>query len=413
MLKNFNLKGNLLILITGLLFVGVHSGCKRNEKQTPNTLVVLSLDGFRWDYPNRTQTPNLDWMAQHGVKAERMIPSFPTTTFANHYTIATGLYPDHHGILVNRFYAPDLDAEYNAPGDRKSVEDGRFYGGEPIWVTAEKQNMKTATCFWVGSEADIQGIRPTYWMRYDHDMPYPARIDTVISWLSLPEPQRPKLVMWYFDEPDSSGHEYGPENDSILPLITRLDSLIGVFKMKMNRLPHANEINFIVVSDHGMAQLSPDKQIILDKFVDTSLIALADGWNPTMNIKAKAGKTDELLKAFQSIPHLKAWKHGQAPEHLNHSTNVRTHDMTILADNGWSIYWSWLKSASKGTHGYDFRNPDVNAIFYATGPDFKKAYVKKPFKNIHLYPLMARLLHLHPAEVDGKLDSISDVINKH
>ncbi|KAF0130358.1 MAG: alkaline phosphatase D [Bacteroidetes bacterium] len=396
-----------------ILVLVVLSSCVKKSKVEDPIVVILSLDGFRWDYPTRTATPNLDWMAENGVKAERMIPSFPTTTFANHYTLATGLYPDHHGILVNRFYALDLDAEYNAPGERETVEDGKFYGGEPIWVTAETQQKITATCFWVGSEADVKGVRPTYWKKYDHDMTYSDRIDTVMYWLRLPEEKRPKLVMLYFDEPDSSGHDFGPENDSLMPLITRLDSLIGVFIAKMNTLPYSDRINFIVVSDHGMAQLSPDRQIVLDQTVDTSLIELVDGWNPTMNIKAKDGKIDELLEQLKSIPHLKVWKHGEAPEHLNHSTHIRTHDMTLLAEDGWSINWSWMKSYSKGTHGYDFRNTDVNAIFYAVGPDFKSNYAKKPFKNIHVYPLLAHLLKLKPAPVDGHFDSISDVLKNY
>lgn len=378
--------------------------------QKPNYLVVLSMDGFRWDYAKRTSTPNLDSIASVGVKAERLKPSFPTTTFANHYTMATGLHPDHHGIIANKFYAPDLDAHFNDRSNRESVHDGRFYGGEPIWVTAEKQNMTTATCFWVGSEADVQGIRPTYWKKYYHNMPYTDRIDTVMYWLELPEAQRPHLVMWYMDEPDSKGHVLGPENDSLMPLISYLDSLVGVFVTRMKSLPHAEQINFIVVSDHGMGQLDTDKQIILDQYVDTSLIAHVDGWNPTMNMIVKEGKTEELLEQLSKVPNLNYWKRGDAPERLHHGKHIRTHDITVLADAGYSLYWSWAIGDVKGTHGYDNANPDMHGIFYAMGPDFKKAYTKKTFQNIHLYPLMAKLLQLQPAEVDGKLDSISDIL---
>ncbi|PKP51783.1 MAG: alkaline phosphatase family protein [Bacteroidetes bacterium HGW-Bacteroidetes-1] len=387
------------------------TSCRNTEKKVENhQLVILSMDGFRWDYTDRTNTPNLDKIARNGVKAERMIPSFPSTTFANHYTIATGLYPDHHGILVNRFYAPDLDAYYNDRGNRASVEDGKFYGGEPIWVTAEYQQVKTATFYWVGSESDVMGKRPTYWKRYEHDLPYSQRIDTVIYWLGLPEAQRPQLVMWYFDEPDSSGHDFGPENDSILPLITRLDSLVGVFLAKMEALPNAENINFIIVSDHGMAQLSPDRQILLDQYVDTSMLAIIDGWNPTMNLKVKEGHLDQVYESLQKVENLQVWKHGEAPAYLHHGTHIRTHDITILADDGWSIYWSWTKGDANGTHGYDIRNTDVNAIFYAIGPDFKSNYTKKPFQNIHIYPLLAHLLQLQPAKVDGNLDSIRDIL---
>lgn len=396
------------LLLPAFLFL-IFTSCIREQK-SKNYVVVLSLDGFRWDYAARTPTPNLDWIAANGVKAERMIPSFPTTTFANHYTLATGLYPDHHGIVANRFYASDLDEEYNSRKNKASVSEGKFYGGEPIWVTAETQNVTTATCFWVGSEADVKGVRPTYWKQYEHDMPFTDRIDTVMHWLELPESIRPNLVMWYFDEPDSQGHDLGPENDRILPLITRLDSLVGVFIKRLSQLPYADKINFIVLSDHGMAQLSPDRIIILDQYVDTSMIAIADGWNPTMNFKAKEGLKQPLLNALKEVPHLQSWERGGAPAHLNHGTHLRTHDMTILADDGYSIYWSWAIGDRGGTHGYDPKNTDVSAIFYAFGPDFKTNYSKKPFQNIHFYPLLAHLLKLKPAKVDGSFDSISDVL---
>lgn len=391
------------------------SSCKvktTTKKADDQYLVILSLDGFRWDYDQFTATPNLDEIAAKGVKAERMLPSFPTTTFANHYSMATGLYPDHHGIVANSFYAPDLNAHYNDYKNRSSVEDGSFYGGEPIWVTAEKQHTTTATCFWVGSEADVQGIRPTYWKRYNHFMPYEDRIDTVLYWLQLPIEKRPKLIMWYFDEPDSQGHKVGPEGIEIPPLISRLDSLVGVFRAKVQALPHGNKVNFIIVSDHGMAQLDEQKQIMLDHYIDTSLMQFANGGNPTMNILAKEGQADALYQQITQIPNIRYWRTGEAPEHLHHGTHIRTHDITVLADDGYSIYWSWRVSKSKGAHGYDVINPDMHSIFYAIGPAFKTGYSKKSFQNIHLYPLMAHLLKLHPAETDGSLDSISDILKK-
>jgi alkaline phosphatase D len=399
----------LVISICFLLLFGCSPQNNKNQSDK-RILVVLSLDGFRWDYPKIHVTPQLDQMALEGVKAERMIPSFPSTTFANHYTMATGLYPDHHGILVNRFYDPELKEYYNNENNSSSVEQGKFYGGEPIWVTAEKQGIKTATFFWVGSEADVQGIRPTYWKRYEHNFPYEQRLDTVIAWLQLPEEQRPRLIMWYFDEPDSSGHRYGPESDSLQPVIHRVDSLLGVFRSKLAKLPIAEKVDFIVVSDHGMASLSSDRRIMLDQYVDTSMITLIDGWNPTMNLIVKDEFEDSVYNTLSNVPHLKIWKHGKAPDHLNHGTHPRTHDMTLLADDGWSLFWSWTVNEAKGTHGYDIRNKDVSAIFYATGNSFKQNTVVKPFQNIHLYPLMAEILKLKPVAVDGKLDSIKMVL---
>ncbi len=380
-----------------------------SQKYNENLLVVLSMDGFRWDYPEKVPTPNLDSIAAYGVKAKRFIPSFPTTTFASHYTMATGLHPDKHGILANRFYAPDLDADFNK-GDRTTVEDGKFYGGEPIWVTAEMQNLKTATFYWVGSEADVQGIRPTYWKQYDHDFPYGQRIDTVIYWLGLPEEMRPRLVMWYFDEPDSSGHRYGPESDSVKSVIARLDSLVGVFLKKMLALPHAEKINFIIVSDHGMAELSPEREIFLDKHIDTSMIVLVDGSNPTMNIKVKDGYLDDVYESMKQIENMSVWKHGEVPERLQHGTHIRTHDLILLADKGYSISWSWRPNRSKATHGFDNALEDMHAIFYAIGPDFKINYKAHELHTVDLYSLMAYLLKLQPAEGDGNFERISNVI---
>jgi alkaline phosphatase D len=401
-----------LVLIS-LLIIFTLSACCSKQKPSKKYVVVLSLDGFRWDYTDRFATPNFDYIAKHGVKAQSMIPGFPSTTFANHYTLATGLYPDHHGIVLNQFHAPEFGTIYNAHNERKTVQEGRYYGGEPIWVTAEKQHIKTASYFWVGSEADIAGIRPSIWKEYDQKLPFSQRVDSIVSWLQLPEEKRPELLMLYFHEPDESGHDLGPENDSLAATITYLDSLVGDLRKKLFALPIGKNINLIIVSDHGMVQLSPDKQIILDQFVDTALIEFADGWNPTMNIKAKPGCTDKLLNEFTKIEHLKAWKHGEAPAHLHHGTNIRTHDMTILADDGWSIQWSWAMSHANGTHGFDVRNKDVHAIFYAIGPDIKQGYLKKSFQNIHVYPLLAHLLHLNPAPVDGNLDSIIDITINH
>ena len=168
--------------------------------------------------------------------------------------------------------------------------------------------------------------------------------------------------------------------------------------------------DFIVVSDHGMATLSPDRQIILDQFVDTAMITFIDGWNPTMNLIVKDEFEEKVYDTFKKVPHLHVWKHGEAPEHLHHGTHPRTHDMTLLADDGWSIFWSWTVNSARGTHGYDIKNTDVHAIFYGVGESFKIDTIVSPFQNIHLYPLMADILDLEPAKVDGNLDSIKMVL---
>lgn len=394
------MKGNRCF---GLLFVFLLSlfGC--TEKKTPDrTLVVVSMDGFRWDYPECYHTPILDSIEQIGVRAKSIVPCFPTTTFANHYTMASGLYPDAHGIVANSFFAPEFNERY-------VVGDGKFYGGEPIWVSAEKQGLKTATFFWVGSEAVIKNIRPTYWKKFDSSIAFEQRIDTVVHWLSLDKPKRPRLVMLYFEQPDLLGHKKGAETPEMKPMIQYLDSLIGVLAAKLNQLPIADNIDLIVTSDHGMAQLSEEKVVILDQLVDTALIEFSDGYNPVLNIKVKAGETDEVYEKLKQSEHLYVWKQGELPEHLHYGNNLRTHDLTVCAENDWSVYWSW-DGRVQGTHGYDYRNKDMHAIFYATGPSFKKSYKKESFQNIHLYSLMARLLELNSSATQGNLDSICDVL---
>jgi len=367
------------------------------------------MDGFRWDYPDKASTPNLDFIAANGVKAERLIPCFPTKTFPNHYSIATGLYIDNHGIVLNNFHSPEFGQDYNK-GNRASVEDGKFYDGEPIWVTAEKQGVRTASYFWVGSEADIDGISPTYQKMYDHKFPYSQRIDSVISWLSLPEAQRPQLIMWYMDEPDWSGHRFGPEGDDLKPVISRMDSLVGVFMKAMLELPHASQINFIVLSDHGMAQLSPERRVILDQYVDTAKIAIIDGWNPNFNLKVKEGYLEEVYDSLRKIEHLHVWKSSEVPERMHYGKHPRTHDLVIVAENNWSVYWSWAIGNETGAHGFDNEFTDMHAIFYAMGPGFKKGYHSEPIPNIDIYPLLAKLLNIQPAPVDGNLDRVNKML---
>jgi alkaline phosphatase D len=211
-----------------------------NKKNTEQAyLVILSLDGFRWGYPDSIPTPNLDAIAANGVKAVSLRPAFPSKTFPNHYTMATGLYPDHHGIVLNSFYDPASGREY-AIRDREAVEDGYFYGGEPIWVTAEKQGVKSASYFWVGSEAEIKGYRPSIWKEYEHKFPYDQRMDSVIAWLQLPPGQRPHLILWYMDEPDHSGHYYGPFSEGTNKIIMYEDSLLGIFIEKIKGNYHAH-----------------------------------------------------------------------------------------------------------------------------------------------------------------------------
>ena len=401
-------------LLLALLIFSLNACSLKPENTQAQTkqpyLIMLSLDGFRWDYPDEAHTPVLDSLKKAGVFAE-MKPSFPTKTFPNHYTIVTGLYPDHHGIVLNDFYANDLKKSYSI-SDRKSVSDPAFYGGEPIWNTATKQHLKAATLFWVGSEAPIQNMRPEFWYPYNHTLAFSSRIDTLVHWLSMPETTRPHLILWYYPEPDGYGHHYGPESKETTAMVEQLDQWLGQFFTAMRKLPVFPKLNFIVTADHGMASLSDNRQIILDQWVDTSLLTLVNGSNPVYNFKVEAGNLDKVYQRLKQAPHLQVWKHDSLPARLHYGHNIRTQDITVAAAPGWSIYWSWKIGYGKGTHGYDNDWSDMHAIFYAAGPAFKQNYTQPVFENVDIYPLIAHILQLKPAQTDGHLSDVQGMLKE-
>jgi predicted AlkP superfamily pyrophosphatase or phosphodiesterase len=372
-------------------------------------LVMLSMDGFRWDYPEKCPTPNLDKIAAAGVKAHSLQPAFPSKTFANHYTMATGLYPDHHGIVDNSFFDPGTGKTYSI-GNRNTVEDPIFYGGEPIWVTAEKQGIISASFYWVGSEARIQGMQPTYWKRYDHEFPFEQRIDTVIYWLNLPEEKRPHLILWYFDEPDGTGHGEGPESEATCKMVTYLDSLVGVFLEKIYALHIAGEVNIIITSDHGMGSVSPGRCIRLKDYLDYSWFEEMEGYTPNLTFKVKKEFADTAWKALTAIPHSMVWQHGKVPDSLHYGTNPRTLDFILCADSAWQFTLTDKIPHSAGNHGYNPFDTDMHAIFYARGPAFKTGYIHPTFENIDLYPLICLILNLKPVPVDGNLDKVRNML---
>ncbi len=398
------MKKDFLLFIVLISLLAFYS-CQKKQEPAKPYLIMLSLDGFRWDYPDFANTPVLDSLKRAGVIAESLKPSFPTKTFPNHYTIATGLYPDHHGLVNNSFYAPDLDKYYKI-SDRTAVENGAFYGGEPIWVTAEKQNVNTATFFWVGSEAEIEGIRPEYWYKYDKSVPFKSRVDTVKYWLSLPEGERPHLMLWYYYQPDHIGHEAGPYGEQTIAMVEKLDSLLGYYFTQMRKLPEFDKLNFIITSDHGMTETSNDRVVMIDQYLDTVDIDIFIGRNPNYNIKVKPGKLDKVYGELKKIPHIFAWKHDSVPARLHYGHNPRTLDITIVAYPGWSIVSSWRKRIGNGNHGYDNSFKDMHAIFYAAGPAFKKDFVHPTFENVNIYPLIAKIMKLQPAPTDGKLKNV-------
>jgi alkaline phosphatase D len=390
-----------IFLILFTVLIPVTGFRKDTRKPFKNYVLLVSLDAFRWDYSKIYHTPNLDKLARDGVKAERMYSSFPTVTFPNHYSIATGLYPDHHGIINKSFPAPDLGLFYRM-GDRTAVENPAFYGGEPVWVTAEKQGVRSASFFWVGSEAPVKGIHPTYWEKYDESVTFQARIDTVIKWLGYPTEKRPELVTLYFNEPDETSHTFGPVSPQTGKVVERLDSLMGVLRAKLSTLPEAKKINLIILSDHGMEAVSSKRYINIKSLVPDRMIASISGGNPVYLINPSEGKKDSVLYLLNRSKGLKAWSKSRLPSKWHYGTNLRIPEIVVVADSSWSIGTRPDGSSIRGgAHGYDNSNSDMFSIFYAAGPAFKKNYRFRELNNIDIYNLICKILNIVPAKNDG------------
>jgi len=375
-------------------------------------VVLVSMDAFRWDYDQLYETPNIDRFADEGVKAKSLISSYPTKTFPNHYSIATGLYPDHHGLISNTFYDPDMEMLYRI-GDREMVENGEFYGGEPVWTTVENNGMIAASMFWVGSEAPINGHQPTYWSSYDGSIPFESRVDSVINWLSLPKKQRPRFITLYFDEPDGISHNYGPVSRETDSVVVYLDGIIGSLHKRISDLPLGRRVNIILVSDHGMGEVSSDRLVNLQDEVPEGLVEYYTGGNPVILIDPVDEYIDSVYTILSNVPHVKVWSKETMPEHYHYGTHKRFPGLVAEADSGWSIIASSrpdYSMRSRGTHGYDPYNTDMQGIFYADGPAFKDGFLSESFENVDIYNLICRIFKIMPAENDGDISRIENLL---
>jgi predicted AlkP superfamily pyrophosphatase or phosphodiesterase len=378
-------------------------------------VVLISFDGMRYDMPGRTATPAFDRVAGAGVRATGLIPSYPTKTFPNHYTLATGLYPAHHGLVDNAFYDRDLDATYRL-GDSTAVRDGRWYGGEPIWVTAETQGVRTASYFWVGTEAEIQGVRPTYFKYYDETVPDTARVDTVLHWLSLPAPERPRLVLLYFSEPDHTAHRQGPDAAAVDSVVRTLDGVLGRLLDGLDALPIADRTHVVLVSDHGMADAPADQVIYLDDHANLDGVRVVS--NATQTLLYFDGDTARVRSVHQALEggleHATTYLAGETPDRWHYEPGPRIGDLIVAADPGWTLRLrDWRPWRGGGTHGWDPYHRAMHGIFMAAGPRIRPGPDLAAFENVHVYPLVARLLGLRPAEgIDGSLAPIEPVLRE-
>jgi predicted AlkP superfamily pyrophosphatase or phosphodiesterase len=394
-------------------------GCEAKAREVPApgdpgraTVVLVSLDGFRWDYLDRGLTPNLSRLAREGVRAEAMVPVFPTKTFPNHYTIVTGRYPAKHGILGNRFTAPDIGARFSL-WDRDAVRDARFYLAEPIWVTAERQGQRTAPLFWPGSEAPINGVCPSYALPFDGEMPDVARVRRLLEWLDLPIERRPTFLTLYSSAVDNAGHEYGPETPETNSAIAQVDSLIGLLATGLAERGRGGEVNLVIVSDHGMISTGPDRVVWLDDYVSPDAMQV-DEMSALLTAWPAAGVEDSVYRGLKRAPHLVVYRRAELPARFHLEGSPRVPPIVAIADAGWTITARTAETPRPeiipGNHGYDDSLSTMRAIFIAHGPAFRRGITVPPFRNIHVYPLLAKVLGLAPAPGDGSIDSVRGLL---
>lgn len=374
-----------------------------HDAGTPRSLLLVSLDGVHPGDLGRGDTPRIDRLAREGVRAQWMAPSYPALTFPNHYTIVTGLRPDRHGIVHNTMRDPAL-GQFTLKL-RDAVGDGRWWGGEPLWVTAERAGLPTATLFWPGSEAPVQGVRPRRWHLFDARMPITARVATVAAWLAEPATTRPRLATLYFEHPDDAAHAHGPGSPQLRAALREVDAAIGWLLDELERGGAAARTDIVIVSDHGMAEVPPGQVVATEDMVDPGDAVVVShgqvvGFDPLPGREAAA--EGQLLGRHR---HHACWRRHELPARWRYGQHPRVPPIVCQMDAGWDAAprarLAQRAPGTRGSHGYDPAEPAMRAIFIASGPSFRRGLVLAPFENVDVYPLLARLLGLAPAAHEG------------
>ncbi len=382
------------------------------QQQQKPYVILISADGFRYDLADKYEAKNLQQLRSNGVAAKAMTPSYPSLTFPNHYTLVTGLYPSHHGLVDNSFYDKKRNESYRL-GNRKAVEDSSWYGGTPLWVLAEQQQMVTASFYWVGSETAVKGVRPTYYYRYNDSIKIDARIQQVKEWLTLPEDKRPHFITFYMPEVDHEEHMFGPESKQTEEAVRFIDESIA----KMVRMTDSLKlpVNYIFLSDHGM--IAADTLNLLPKpaALDTTKFKVPDGdvlvhlyaYNekdiqPTYAALKKEAVDYDVYLASE-VP--ARWHYGATDDLYQRIGDI------ILVPHAPKSFSFRKRRPLLGKHGFDNALPEMQATFYAWGPAFKKHVQIDAFENVHVYPLIAHMLGLNVTEkIDGELKVLKPVL---
>ncbi|KAK3092134.1 hypothetical protein FSP39_025474 [Pinctada imbricata] len=394
-----------VVALVIVVLLAIHADLVENVCCENGTkLLLVSMDGFRWDYVKTARTPNFRSLAARGVFAEHINSSFVTKTFPNHYTIATGLYEESHGIISNRMYDPVFDQKAGYGSIRS-----KWWEGEPIWVTARRQGLKSATYFWPGSEWEINGFRPNYWVRYNKKHKFKRRVDKVMQWLTK---DNVTMATLYFHEPDSTGHRYGPGSRQVREKVEEMDNMLGYIMEQFTSNNLWATTNLIVTSDHGMADMD-----LKNKIIDISkIISIKNDINFTldsgafMQIFPKTSAIDIVDNLNSPNLEMTAYLKENIPEIWHYKNHRRIAPIIIVANEGWAVVKTKPTYSSKGTHGYDNNLQSMKPIFYAAGPSFKTGYGAGPFHVVDIYPLMCKILGIDPAPNNGSLSHVMPLL---
>lgn len=377
-------------------------------------VILISADGFRADFTEKYDAKFLQTISKVGVRAKYMQPSYPSVTFPNHYTIVTGLYPSHHGLVDNTYIDVASGKQYSM-SNKKMVAEGKWYGGTPLWVLAEQQKMLSASFFWVASEADIQGIKPTYHYIYNEKTSINTRINAVKNWLTLPEDRRPHMITFYFPDVDHDAHTYGPENPVVKRSVQYVDSSINALQKAL--APLNLPINYVFVSDHGMTTVDVDNTIGLPEAVDKTYFNVP--WSDALlHLYAKdSSKIESTYQALKKDNRFSTYKLDETPAYWHYKKSDdwynRLGDLILVPKSIHQVFNLGTRKPTPGKHGFDNKEVEMRASFMAWGPAFKKGLLIEGFENVHVYPMVAKILGLKidEAKIDGKIKVLSPILN--
>ena len=411
------------IFAIATLFILVLQGCATPEvRVSTNSLnskasqmkpyvVLVSLDGFRADYLNWYSPPFLNRMKTQGVSAPYMKSTYPSKTFTNHLSLVTGLYAENHGIVNNNFYDPVRGQEFRA-SQPQFARDGSWFSGTPLWVAAEKESMRSAVYFWPGSEAELDGYRPSYYFHYDKKTSVEERVQQVKRWFNLPAEERPHFLAIYLSDVDTAGHHFGPRSAEVKNAVLKLDSAVAQIStlIEQTGLP----VSLVVVSDHGMEELDAQKVVYLEDFISLHEVkAVGDGTHVHLFTK-NAGSLEKTLAALKKkrTNAFKFYKRSELPQKYHYSKSPRIGDILIEAQGSYSVFRSrQFAVLEHGNHGYDPESPAMRAIFMAKGPQIQSNLEVKPFQNIEVYPFILKLLELpENQKVDARGDALKPAL---